>query len=68
LPDDVEGHVPAAAVVLREGASGSETEILRAANERLPELHRLSKLLIVPSLPRNAAGKVVLDAVRGLFL
>ena len=67
VPDDAEGHVPAAAVVLRDGASATDSELLDAANELLPELHRLAKLLIVPSLPRNAAGKVVIDAVRGLF-
>jgi acyl-coenzyme A synthetase/AMP-(fatty) acid ligase len=67
LPDAVEGHVPVAAIVLRDGSSDGETEILRAANERLPENHRLSRVRIVATLPRNAAGKVVLDAVRALF-
>lgn len=67
LPDAVAGHVPVAAIVLRAASARGEPEFLRAANERLPELHRLSRILVVSSLPRNAAGKVVLDAVRGLF-
>jgi acyl-coenzyme A synthetase/AMP-(fatty) acid ligase len=67
LPDPTEGHVPAAAIVLRDGHRVEPEELLRAANQVLPAVHRLARLRVVDRFEVNAAGKVILDEVRRLF-
>jgi cyanophycin synthetase len=61
IPDDVHGDVPFAAVVLRSKVS--ETELLSYCRSRLGA-HSPQAVFIVPSLPRNAAGKVIKSKLR----
>ncbi len=58
------GHVPAAAVKLRDGMAASEAELIDFCRERLAG-YKVPKLLrFAATLPRNAAGKLLRDAVQ----
>lgn len=64
------GETPVAAVELMRGrrASPPDADALRAwANARLGARQRLSAVVIVEALPRNANGKVVKRALRARF-
>ena len=67
LPDERLGHVPVAAVELREGAS-VDAEALRAfAREHLAAYQVPAQIRIVASLPRTPSLKVSQPGVRELF-
>ena len=48
----------AAAVVLREGASAKESEILAFCKERLADFKRPKQIFITEAIPRTATGKI----------
>jgi len=56
-PDPIQGDVPVGFVVLRPGAAASEDELRRSCKERLAPYKVPARVLAVPDLPRNAAGK-----------
>jgi long-chain acyl-CoA synthetase len=56
-PSELWGETPVAFVVLR--ASADETALQDWANKRLGKTQRISKVVIVTELPRNAIGKIV---------
>jgi long-chain acyl-CoA synthetase len=64
------GETPVAYVVLRTDATATgisliDAETLRLwANEQLGKVQRVSRLVLVDSLPRNAIGKVLKSALR----
>jgi O-succinylbenzoic acid--CoA ligase len=53
------GSVPVAVVVLREGTVVTEGELIEHCRERLARYKAPHRVNFVPSLPRNAAGKLV---------
>jgi len=59
IPSDEWGETPLAIVVLRKGSEVFAPDLLRFANQRLEKVQRLSGVVVVDYLPRNAAGKVV---------
>lgn len=64
VPDETWGSVGLAAVVAAPGASVSADEIVSFCGERLA-LYKVPKLVVtVPSLPRNATGKVIKAELR----
>ncbi|WP_088006189.1 class I adenylate-forming enzyme family protein [Indiicoccus explosivorum] len=65
VPHEVLGEVPKAFVVLKEGQSLAEEEVLdycrgKIANYKLP-----AEVEFIGTLPRNASGKVLKTALRG---
>lgn len=67
LPDDEWGEVIAAAVVLRDRATASTADLAGFLSTRLAGYKKPRRWLLVPSLPRNLAGKVVKPALIDLF-
>lgn len=68
VPDEVLGEIPAAAVVVADGASFDPEDLRRYCTGRLAAFKVPARFLQVQgSLPRNAAGKVVKPQVRALF-
>ena len=67
LPDKVKGEVPVAAVVLQEGFSVGEEELLAWAGERLSD-YKVPRLVgFVDELPRTGTDKVQRRELPGLF-
>jgi long-chain acyl-CoA synthetase len=62
------GETPVACVVLGEGADVDAVRLTAWANERLGKMQRIASTMIVSSLPRNGAGKVMKPALRESFL
>jgi O-succinylbenzoic acid--CoA ligase len=58
VPDGTWGKVPVAAIVLRDGASATEAEVIRHCKKRLSRFKAPASIRIVERLPRNAAGKL----------
>ncbi len=56
-PDDVQGEVAVAFVVLRAGSTVNEPDVRRFCRERLPASKVPSRVEFVESIPRNASGK-----------
>jgi long-chain acyl-CoA synthetase len=64
LPHALWGEQVAAAVVLRAGAAAGEADLVAHCTAGLSPQKVPRILAIVPDLPRNAAGKVVVDKLR----
>ncbi|KAL1411738.1 hypothetical protein Q8F55_002704 [Vanrija albida] len=64
VPDDVLGELVGVAVTLAPGATATPSDILAAAQPRLRHAARPAVVVILPTLPRNASGKVVKTDVR----
>ncbi len=62
------GETPVACVVLDEGARADAAGLTAWANERLGKVQRIAATMIVNSLPRNGAGKVLKPALRETYL
>lgn len=67
LPDDEWGQQGAAAVVLMEGETVTETELRAFAEARLARYKVPRRWLFTVELPRNAGGKVLRQEVARLF-
>jgi O-succinylbenzoic acid--CoA ligase len=64
LADARWGQVPAAAVKLRAGMAASEAELIDFSRARLAGYKIPQQVRFVAALPRNAAGKLLRDAVQ----
>ncbi|GGI04155.1 acyl-CoA synthetase [Egicoccus halophilus] len=64
VPDERWGEVGRAYVVLRDGASFDLDEAERFLDGRLARYKRPRSVEVVPSLPRNASGKLLKKALR----
>ncbi len=58
LPDEKWGETPHAFVVLRDGASATEAEIIEFARERLAHFKAPRAVTLVSELPKTATGKI----------
>lgn len=61
------GERVGAALVLREGSSMKLEELREWASARLAAYKLPTRLLVLPSLPRNSMGKVTKDAIKRSF-
>ncbi|WP_332646144.1 class I adenylate-forming enzyme family protein [Lysinibacillus sp. 54212] len=64
IPHEVYGEVPKAFVVLKEGETVSEREILNYVAARLAKYKVPYEVDLIDSLPRNASGKVLKHTLR----
>jgi len=58
LPDEKWGETPHAFVVLRDGASATDTELIEFVRERLAHFKAPRAVTIVTELPKTATGKI----------
>jgi len=68
IPDARKGEQPVAFVVTAEGQQVEPKEILQSVRSKLADYKVPRRVLFVPSLPRNATGKVLKTALRTLAL
>ena len=64
VPDPEWGEQPRAVVVLKEGESATEEEIIEYCRARLAGFKRPRSAIFVESLPRNPMGKVLRKKLR----
>jgi fatty-acyl-CoA synthase len=65
MPDERWGEAPHAFVVLKAGATASETELRDYARDHLAHFKCPQKIHFVPELPKTATGKVKKYVLRG---
>src|ERR1051325_3006053 len=63
-PDERKGEQPIAYVALNEGATLQERELIHYLRERLADYKVPRQVHILPTLPRNATGKILKTALR----
>ncbi|MBI2081704.1 MAG: long-chain fatty acid--CoA ligase [candidate division NC10 bacterium] len=64
LPDPVKGEQPVAFVVRRPGESPAAPDLLRYLRERLAPFKVPKRITFLDTLPRNATGKVLKQALK----
>jgi O-succinylbenzoic acid--CoA ligase len=67
IADERWGSVPVAVAVLREGAAVTDEELIEYCRAHLARYKVPSRVVIVTSLPRNAAGKLVRAALKKTY-
>ena len=65
MPDERWGETPHAFVVLKAGATTTETELRNYARDHLAHFKAPQKIHFVPELPKTATGKVQKYVLRG---
>jgi len=68
LPDARWGEVPVAVIALAEGQEITLAELGAFAGQRLARYKIPARMLVLPALPRNAAGKALKHRLRELVL
>jgi long-chain acyl-CoA synthetase len=67
LPDPTWGENVTAVVVLREGMTASEDEIIALCRDRLAGYKKPKKVLFVDEIPKNVSGKILKRELRDQF-
>jgi long-chain acyl-CoA synthetase len=65
-PDPRKGEQPLAFVAVNEGAAVDEKSLLQFVREHLADYKVPRRAIVLPSLPRNATGKILKTALRDL--
>ncbi len=65
MPDERWGEAPQAFIVLKAGATATETELRNYARDHLAHFKCPQKIHFVPELPKTATGKVQKYVLRG---
>jgi long-chain acyl-CoA synthetase len=65
-PDPRKGEQPLAFVAVNEGAAVDEKALLQFVREHLADYKVPRRAIVLPSLPRNATGKILKTALRDL--
>lgn len=63
-PDPVSGEIPKAFIVLRDGATATEEEIMKFVNERVAPYKHLREVEFRKDLPMSMVGKVLRRVLR----
>ncbi|MEX2707455.1 MAG: hypothetical protein Q6352_019715 [Candidatus Freyrarchaeum guaymaensis] len=63
-PDESGGKTPKAFIVLKEGETATEQEIIDYCKERLAGYKKPTKVEFVNSLPKSAVGKILRKVLR----
>jgi len=64
VPDEVDGEIPKAFVVLKEGAEASEEELIEFVRERVAPYKRIRMVEFRNELPKTMVGKVLKKDLR----
>ena len=67
LPDPAWGENVTAVVVLREGTTATERDIIAVCADRLAGFKKPKQVLFVDELPRNVSGKILKRELRDQF-
>ncbi|MEZ0149471.1 MAG: o-succinylbenzoate--CoA ligase [Candidatus Reddybacter sp.] len=67
IPHDKWQEVPAACIVLKEGASLTENELIAFCNERLARFKVPKTAHFIDELPKSGAGKILKTELRKVF-
>ena len=67
LPDPTWGENVTAVVVLREGATATEAEIIATARDRLAGFKKPKRVIFIDELPKTVSGKIVKRELRERF-
>jgi len=67
IPDDEWGEVPMCIVVLKEGQSATEDEIIQYCRTALASYKRPRKIAFTAELPRNQMGKILKRVLRDQY-
>lgn len=59
VPNEQWGEVPRAYIVVKEGQSASESEIIAFCKEKLASYKSVKEVEFIEQLPRNAVGKIL---------
>jgi long-chain acyl-CoA synthetase len=59
VADEVKGELARAYVVLREGASPTEADLIDFCSDRLAAYKRPRSVVFVPALPQTSTGKIM---------
>ncbi|MEM1776102.1 MAG: AMP-binding protein, partial [Nitrososphaerota archaeon] len=63
-PDPIAGEIPKAFVVLKEGATATEEELMKFVNDRVAPYKAIRELEIRKELPMSMVGKVLRRVLR----
>ncbi|MBP7828360.1 MAG: long-chain fatty acid--CoA ligase [Kiritimatiellae bacterium] len=63
-PDDLHGEVPVAYLSLKEGAAATEAQVRAFCRESLGRHEIPRRVVFLPDLPKNAAGKIMKRELR----
>ena len=67
IPDDYWGEVPAAHVVLEEGSSLGEDDLVEFCTKVIARHKRPRLIKFVKTLPKSAVGKIQKNIIRELY-
>lgn len=67
IPDETWGEVPAAHVILKEGATATEEELIDFVAAQIPRHKRPRLIRFVDQLPKTAVGKIQKTAIRAPY-
>jgi acyl-CoA synthetase (AMP-forming)/AMP-acid ligase II len=67
-PDERRGERPVAFVALDEGTVFDERALLAFLKERLADFKLPRRAILLPTLPRNATGKILKTSLRDLLV
>jgi long-chain acyl-CoA synthetase len=64
VPDDMAGELPKAFVVLKEGSSLSEDELISFCRDRLSPYKRIRQVEFIEEIPKTQVGKILRRVLR----
>jgi fatty-acyl-CoA synthase len=67
LPDPKWGENVTAVIVLREGTTATEAEIIATARDRLAGFKKPKRVIFVDELPKTVSGKIIKRELRDRF-
>ena len=67
IPDVIWGHSVRAVVVLKDGQTATEEEIIAWSKSRMTGFKRPKSIVFAPSLPLSPVGKVLRSQVKDLY-
>lgn len=64
IPDEKQGEVPKAFVVVKEGHSLKPDEVMKFVEERVAVYKRLKEVIFMDAIPKNPSGKILRRVLR----
>lgn len=67
IPDQRTGEVPKAFVVLKDGRTAIEKDIIDFVSKKVAEYKRIKELMFVDALPKNPSGKILRRELKKMY-